>query len=147
VNSSISQEPGSGPSEAIFNEGSVPTEPNPSMAEYYSLQNELFATTLIVALITFVFVWTFYSFNLALNYGVWACVGGFYLKMLAKDVERLGENKKSLSYTRIVLFVGLIVLATKLNDLKISPILLGFLTYKAALVIYLLRKTFLSSSK
>jgi ATP synthase protein I len=117
------------------------------MAEYYSLQNELFATTLIVALITFVFVWTFYSFNLALNYGVWACVGGFYLKMLAKDVERLGENKKSLSYTRIVLFVGLIVLATKLNDLKIIPILLGFLTYKAALVIYLLRKTFLSSSK
>lgn len=117
------------------------------MAEYYNLQNELFATTLAIALITFTSVWIFYSLSLALNYGIWACVGGFYLKMLAKDVERLGENKKSLSHTRVVLFVALIVLAVKLNDFKIIPILLGFLTYKAALIVYLLRTTLLPSSK
>lgn len=97
--------------------------------------------------IIFISVWIFYSLNTALNYAIGACVGVVYLRMLAKDVEALGREKKSLSQTRMALFVGLIIVATQWNQLNIIPIFLGFLTYKASLIIYVLRTTFLPSSK
>lgn len=97
--------------------------------------------------IIFLSVWIFYSLNTALNYAIGACVGVVYLRLLAKDVERLGREKKSLSQTRMALFVGLIIVATQWNQLNIIPIFLGFLTYKASLIIYVLRTTFLPSSK
>jgi ATP synthase protein I len=162
VNSSTSQEPTSGQSQAetivnadpaaeiaaeIEEASSVTAEPNPSIEEYYSLQKELFVTTLTITGIIFISVWLVYSLNIALNYAIGACVGVVYLRMLARDVERLGREKKSLSQTRMALFVGLIILATQLNDLKIIPIFLGFLTYKASLIVYVLRTTLLQSSK
>ena len=131
------------PSEAA----SVPLEPDASMHEYYGLQKELFVTTLTITGVIFVSVWIFYSLNLALNYAIGACVGVVYLRMLAKDVEALGREKQSLSKTRMALFVGLIIVATQWNQLKIIPIFLGFLTYKASLIVYVLRTTFLSSSQ
>lgn len=117
------------------------------MHEYYGLQKELFVTTLTITGVIFVSVWIFYSLNLALNYAIGACVGVVYLRMLAKDVEALGREKQSLSKTRMALFVGLIIVATQWNQLKIIPIFLGFLTYKASLIVYVLRTTFLSSSQ
>ncbi len=146
VNSSTSQEPTSGQSEET-EAVSVPSEPNPSIEEYYGLQKELFVTTLTMTGVIFISVWIFYSLNLALNYAIGACVGVVYLRMLAKDVERLGREKKSLSQTRMALFVGLIIVATQWNQLNIIPIFLGFLTYKASLIVYVLRTTFLPSSK
>ncbi len=117
------------------------------MEEYYSLQQELVVTTLTITGIIFISVWIFYSLNLALNYVLGACVGVVYLRMLAKDVEALGRKKKKLGQTRIALFIGLIIVATQLNALKIVPIFLGFLTYKASIVVYALRTTLLASSK
>lgn len=146
VNSSTSQEPTSGQSKATETV-SVPSEPNSSIEEYYNLQKELFVTTLTMTGIIFISVWIFYSLNTALNYAIGACVGVVYLRMLAKDVERLGREKKSLSQTRMALFVGLIIVATQWNQLNIIPIFLGFLTYKASLIIYVLRTTLLPSSK
>lgn len=146
MNSSTSQEPTSGQSKATETD-SVPSEPNSSIEEYYNLQKELFVTTLTMTGIIFISVWIFYSLNTALNYAIGACVGVVYLRMLAKDVEALGREKKSLSQTRMALFVGLIIVATQWNQLNIIPIFLGFLTYKASLIIYVLRTTFLPSSK
>ncbi|MDY6803185.1 MAG: ATP synthase subunit I [Cyanobacteriota bacterium] len=146
MNSSTSQEPTSGQSKATETD-SVPSEPNSSIEEYYNLQKELFVTTLTMTGIIFLSVWIFYSLNTALNYAIGACVGVVYLRLLAKDVERLGREKKSLSQTRMALFVGLIIVATQWNQLNIIPIFLGFLTYKASLIIYVLRTTFLPSSK
>ena len=97
--------------------------------------------------VIFISVWIFYSLNTALNYALGACVGVVYLRMLAKDIEGLGREKKSLSQTRMALFVGLIIVATQWNQLNIIPIFLGFMTYKASLIIYVLRTTFLPSSK
>ena len=47
----------------------------------------------------------------------------------------------------VALFIGLFILATRLDQLEIIPIFLGFLTYKAALIIYTLRITFLPDSR
>ncbi|MBW4575704.1 MAG: ATP synthase subunit I [Aphanothece sp. CMT-3BRIN-NPC111] len=116
------------------------------MQEYYQLQQELFLSTLALTGIIFISVWIFYSLNIALNYLIGACTCVVYLKMLASDVERLGGEKKSLSKNRLALFIGLIIVATQWNQLQVLPIFLGFLTYKAALIVYMLRITFLPDS-
>ena len=126
--------------------GTVPAEPDPSMQEYYKLKDELYVITLTITGIIFISVWVFYSLNIALNYLIGATTSVVYLRMLAKDVERIGREKGSLSKTRLALFVGLIIIATQLNELKIMPIFLGFLTYKAALIIYVLRTSLMPNS-
>lgn len=121
-------------------------ETNTSMEEYYKLQQELYVITLTITGIVFVFVWVFYSLNIALNYLIGATTSVVYLRMLAKEVESIGGDKRSVGKTRLAIFVGLIVLATQLNQLKILPIFLGFLTYKAALIIHVLRTTLMPNS-
>nr|WP_199291956.1 MULTISPECIES: ATP synthase subunit I [unclassified Coleofasciculus] len=112
------------------------------MQEYYQLQQELLLTTLALSGIIFISVWIFYSLNIALNYLIGACTCVVYLRMLAKDVERLGAEKQRLSKTRFALFIGLIIIATQVNKLQILPVFLGFLTYKASLIVYMLRTLF-----
>ena len=117
------------------------------MQEYYQLQQELLVNTLALTGIIFISVWIFYSLNIALNYLIGACTCVVYLKMLANDVERLGREKERLSKSRFALFIGLIIVSTQWNQLQILPIFLGFLTYKAALIVYMLRITFLPDNR
>jgi len=117
-----------------------------SMEEFYQLYRELILITLVLTGIIFISVWIAYSPNIALNYLLGACAGVLYLRMLAKDVERLGREKQELSKTRLALLVVLILLAAKLNQLHILPIFLGFLTYKATLIIYVVRLALISDS-
>jgi ATP synthase protein I len=120
------------------------SEPSVSMQEFYQLYQELLLWTIALTGVIFIGVWIFYSLNIALNYLIGACTGVVYLRMLAKDVERLGRSKKQLSQTRLALLIGLIVLSSQWNQLQIMPIFLGFLTYKAALIIYVIRTSFIS---
>nr|WP_238360643.1 ATP synthase subunit I [Iningainema tapete] len=124
--------------------GSSDTESVSSMQEFYQLYQELLLITLVLTGIIFFSVWFFYSLNIALNYLLGGCTGVIYLRMLAKDVERLGNQKQQLSKTRLALLVALILLASRWNQLLILPIFLGFLTYKATLIIYVIRVTLLS---
>lgn len=126
--------------------GGLPPEPDPSMQEYFQLQQEIFKVTLGMTAVIFVSVWIFYSLNIALNYVIGACTGVVYLRMLAKNVEQLGRQKGKLSNTRLALFIGLIVLASQWDQLQIMPIFLGFLTYKAALMVYVLRTAVIPGS-
>lgn len=120
---------------------------NASMQEYQQLKKKLLVTTLVITGVVFVSVWLYYSLNIALNYAIGACTGVVYLRMLARDVERLGNQKESLSKSRLALFIGLIIVATQWNQLQIMPIFLGFLTYKAALLVYVLQTTILPDSQ
>jgi ATP synthase protein I len=124
--------------------GSASSESGSSMQEFYQLSEELLLVTIALTAIIFICVWIFYSLNIALNYVIGACTGVVYLRMLAKDVERLGREKNQLSKTRLALLVGIILLASRWNQLQILPIFLGFLTYKATLIIYVVRLAFVS---
>ena len=124
-------------------------EPKPeyrSMQEFYQLYQKLLATTLVLTGIIFISVWIFYSGNIALNYLIGACTGVVYLKMLAKDVERLGGEKKGLSKNRFALIAIPIILASQWHQLHILPIFLGFLTYKATLLLYMVQTAFMKES-
>ncbi|MCU0567879.1 MAG: ATP synthase subunit I [Oculatellaceae cyanobacterium Prado106] len=121
-------------------------EPNASMQEFYQLQQDLLKVSLLLTAIIFVSVWIFYSLNIALNYLIGACTGVVYLKMLARNVEQLGRQKKRIGKTQLAVFIGLIILASQWNQLQILPIFLGFLTYKAAIIVYMFRTLDLPSS-
>jgi ATP synthase protein I len=127
--------------------GSATSQATGSMQEFYQLSQELLMITLVLTGIVFICVWIFYSLNIALNYLIGACTGVVYLRMLAKDVERLGREKSQLSKTRLALLILLILLASRWNQLQIMPIFLGFLTYKATLIIYVIRTAFISDSR
>jgi ATP synthase protein I len=105
--------------------------------DYEALKLRLFTLTLILSGLIFVAVVTFYGLNVALNYLLGACTGVVYLKMLAKSVDQLGGRTKRLGYSRLGIFIILIIVATRLKQLQILPIFLGFLTYKAAILVYL----------
>jgi ATP synthase protein I len=118
-----------------------------SMQEYYQLQKTLFLVTLAMTGVAFFSVWISYSLDIALNYLLGACVGVVYLRRLAKDIEGLGTQKRSLGISRLALFIGLIVVATQLQNLQILPIFFGFMTYKAAIIAYVVQTTFQPQKK
>ncbi|GAB4228507.1 MAG: ATP synthase subunit I [Elainellaceae cyanobacterium] len=124
----------------------LPPAIDSSMEEYRKLQDELMKVTLILTGIIFISVWIFYSLNIALNYLLGACTGVVYLRMLARNVEQLGRERQKMGSARLALLVGVLIVATQLNQLKIMPIFLGFLTYKAAVIFYMLRTTILPDS-
>jgi ATP synthase protein I len=127
------------PPESESSSGALPPEPNASMQEFYQLQQDLLRVTLILTGIIFVSVWIFYSLNIALNYLIGACTGVVYLKMLARNVEQLGRQRKQVGKNQLALFVAVIVIASQIQQLAILPIFLGFLTYKASIIVFMLR--------
>jgi ATP synthase protein I len=125
--------------------GTTP-DPGTSMDDFYRLQNELLVVTIILTGLIFFPVWYFYSLNTALNYLIGACTGVVYLKLLARNVERLGTQKQQLGKSHLALFIGIIVIATQVKDLHVLPVFLGFLTYKGTLLVHTLRILFAPSS-
>lgn len=114
-------------------------DPDPSMQEYYRLQQQLLTVTVVVSAIVFASVWIAYSWPTALSYVLGACTGVVYLRMLSRNVAQLGRQRQRLGTGRLAIFMGLMIVATQWQQLEVLPVFLGFLTYKAAIIIYTLR--------
>lgn len=109
-----------------------------SMQGYYALQRELLVTTLILIGICFPAVWFVYDRDIALNYILGAFTGVIYLRLLGKNVEKLGQGG-SVGKSQVGVLVGVMIAATQIDQLSPLPIFLGFLTFKAAIFVYTLR--------
>jgi ATP synthase protein I len=130
--------------ETTLEESGVIQSAEDSMGEYRQLKQELYLITLATTIVAFVIVVLVYGWRIALSYLLGAVTGVVYLRLLAKDVDSIGNESSKLSLNRLALFVGLMLVAAKWHQLQILPVFLGFLTYKAALLIYLLRTIWLA---
>jgi ATP synthase protein I len=116
-----------------------------SMNEFYHLQNKLLVITLVATGLIALSVWFAYSLNITLNYLLGAMGGLIYLKLLGRDVERLGQETGISNGKRLAIFAGLIIIASKVQELHILPVFFGFLTYKIAIIIYTIQTTLFES--
>ena len=123
---------------------SVTRSAEDSMGEYRQLKRELYLITLAITTVAFVTVGLVYSWKISFSYLLGAVAGVVYLRLLAKDVDRIGNESVKLSPNRLALFVVLMLVAAKWHQLQILPVFLGFLTYKAALLIYIFRTIWLA---
>ena len=128
----------------LVNEETTPEESSvesseDSMGEYQQLKQELYLITIGITAVVFAAVTYFYDLRVAFNYLLGAAAGVVYLRLLAKDVDRIGNESVKLSLDRQALVVVLMLVAAKWHQLQILPVFLGFLTYKAALIVYLVR--------
>jgi ATP synthase protein I len=118
-----------------------------AMTEYVKLKRELYITFVVIGIVVFVSVWLAYELNVALNYLLGAIVGLVYVRMLAREVEKISSEKTRLNNNRLGLFAGVIILAIRVPQLQVLPVFLGFLTYKLVLLIYTLRTVWLQSDR
>jgi ATP synthase protein I len=123
---------------------SVTRSAEDSMGEYQQLKRELYLITLAITVVAFVTVVLVYGWKISFSYLLGAVAGVVYLRLLAKDVDRIGNESVKLSPNRLALFVVLMLVAAKWHQLQILPVFLGFLTYKAALLIYIFRTIWLA---
>lgn len=104
------------------------------MEEYNRLKSKLLVINIASGCIIALGVLWFYGWNIALSYAVGALVGTIYFRMLTKGVDRLGGESNRLSFSRLGLFILLIAIAAKSDQLHILPAFLGFMTYKVAVL-------------
>jgi ATP synthase protein I len=109
-----------------------------AMEDYYSLIRELLVTTVVLMGVIFPAVWFRYGVGVASNYLLGAFTGLLYLRLLGKNVEKLGQGG-SVGKSQVAVLVGVIIAATRIEQLSILPIFLGFLTFKAGIFVYTLR--------
>jgi ATP synthase protein I len=114
----------------------LPPASEASMQDYYQIQSHLLTLTAIFCAVIFLSVWRCYSLNTAFNYLLGAATGVVYLKMLSKSVSQIGRENPGSSSGRLAILIGVLVVSTQWKQLSILPVFLGFLTYKIALIAY-----------
>ncbi len=116
----------------------LPPPSEASMRDFYQLQQNLLGLTAAFGAVIFFCVWRVYSLQIALDYMLGAVAGVVYLRMLGKNVSDMGRQNKNSSAGRLAIFVGVMIVALRWDQVEVIPVFLGFLTYKAAIMAYVL---------
>ena len=125
-------------SESTVNLDSSEESSEEGINEYKQLQLRIFKVTLVltafVVLITAIFVNTQAAISLLIG----ALSGILYLRLLAREIGKLGKTSMSVSKVQLLVPVVLFFTVSRFSQLELLPALLGFLLYKPSLIIQFL---------
>jgi len=107
--------------------------------EYTKLQLSIFGITFIVSILLASITGIFIGFTFGLSIFIGAIAGIFYLRLLAKNVGKLGKESTGVSKLQLLVPVCLFIFASKLGSLDIFPAMIGFFIYKPSLIFYFSR--------
>lgn len=86
-----------------------------------------------------------YGCKAGLSYGIGACSGMVYFRMLARSIDRIGSGGTGFGSPRLAIFIGVMVVALRWEQLAVLPVFLGFVTYKGAILLYAIKDLIRSS--
>ena len=117
-----------------------------SSGEYARLQLRIYRLTLLVT--AFVAVITAFAFGsqASISLLIGALSGILYLRLLAREIGKLGTNTRTVGKVQLIVPVLLVLAVSKLPQLDLIPSLIGFLLYKPSLVIQFLLEPLVKES-
>ena len=107
--------------------------------EYTKLQLTIFGITFIVSIFVASITGIFLGFTFGFSILIGAIAGIFYLRLLAKNVGKIGKESTGVSKLQLLVPVCLFIFASKLGSLDIFPSMIGFFIYKPSLILYFSR--------
>ena len=105
------------------------------MDDFLRLQRRLLTITLCLAAGAVPITALVFDRTAALSLAIGAMGALLYLRLLARSVSRLGENSRSVGKVQLLVPIVLVLAASRLPQLSILPVFLGFLLYKPAVII------------
>ncbi|WP_320676165.1 ATP synthase [Prochlorococcus sp. MIT 1300] len=111
-----------------------------SLDEYGQLQLRFILATLVIT--SFAVAITAFVFDLrtAGSLLVGSLFGVLYLRLLARSIGRLARSSEKVGKVQLLVPVLLVIAASRLPELELLPALLGFLLYKPAMILQVLRE-------
>jgi len=111
-----------------------------SLDEYGQLQLRFILATLVIT--SFAVAITAFVFDLrtAGSLLVGSLFGVLYLRLLARSIGRLARSSEKVGKVQLLVPVLLVIAASRLHELDLLPALLGFLLYKPAMILQVLRE-------
>lgn len=131
------------PAKSTLHASELAKSPSPvDLNDYQRLkQILLFSTLALVAVLTVPIGWV-YGINIGASFALGGVGGLVYLRMLSRSVDSLGTNNGRLGKARLGVFIALMIIAGRWQNLQILPTFLGFLTYKLAILGFMLQDIF-----
>lgn len=124
---------GSSPDSAVPD--ADPGVPVNGMDDFLRLQRRLLIITLCLAAGAVLITVLVFDRATAVSLAIGAAGSLLYLRLLARSVSRLGENSRSVGKVQLLVPIVLVLAASRLPQLSILPVFLGFLLYKPAVII------------
>ncbi len=106
-----------------------------ALEEYAQLQRSIFTTALVVTVLSFTLGALFVGIQFSISLLVGALSGLIYLRLLARNIGKLGKSSKTVSKVQLLVPVMLVLAISRLPQLDLLPALIGFILYKPSLAL------------
>jgi len=105
------------------------------MDDFQRLQRRLQLITLCLSLGAVLVTALVFDQSTAISLAIGAAGSLLYLRLLARSVSRIGEQSRSVGKVQLLVPIVLVLAASRLPQLSILPVFLGFLLYKPAVIL------------
>jgi len=117
------------------------TSKNP-LEEYVQLQKRIFMVLIFLSALAVGISAIFFDLLTTGSLLVGSFFGVLYLRLLARNIEKLGTSSQQVGKFQLIIPVLLVFASLKLPQLHLFPALFGFLLYKLSLIIQTIFESF-----